>query len=205
MNQLLLGSSRYSSIFKVSNVGSLLPKLDYIIADEDLWKDYKKLKKKVLEKTLAEGETEPPVETPLVDSILDTGAAQKPDLFASQYGQNAMVIDTTSGGLGEGQYYLYMLNNNFGNGASEGNESSYCYRYLVDETAGTYLLADKERLEKNKSGGNVTPYQETYLYCKSEEETFEECDTRGKILKSFKVENGLKRVYKQDWKGFWFY
>lgn len=55
-NQLLLSSSKLSSVFKVSRVGSLLPSVDYIIADASQWKSYKGLKKKVLTKTLADGE-----------------------------------------------------------------------------------------------------------------------------------------------------
>lgn len=54
-NQLLLSSSKLSSVFKVSRVGSLLPSVDYIIADASQWKSYKGLKKKVLTKTLADG------------------------------------------------------------------------------------------------------------------------------------------------------
>lgn len=202
-NQLLLGSSRLSSIFKVSNTGSLVPKLDYIISDKKLWKDYKKLKKKVLEKALPEGATEPPEETPLVDSILDTGIKET-ELFTSQYGQNALVVQRDSA-LAEGQYYVYLLNNNDGAGAAKSNQNSYYYQYLVDETAGTYILAEKARLEKNHSGGNVTPWEESFLYCVSDKDTFLECDTGGKLIKSFRIKEDLYRVYKDEWKGFWFY
>lgn len=203
-NQLLLGSSKLSSIFKVNNVNSLMPRLDYIIGDKDLWKDYKRLKRKVLTKTLPEGATEPPQETPIIDSILET-KQEAPELFPSQYGQNALVLDKSSSALAEGQYYLEMLNNNAGRGAARGNESSYYYKYLVDETARTYILEEKQRLEKNTEGGNVTPYGESYLYCTSDNNTFLERDEQGKLIKSFQVEQALYRVYKKDWKGFWFY
>lgn len=207
-NQLLLSSSGLSSIFKVSNVNSLMPKLDYIISDKDLWKsDNKKqrkwLKKKILTKTLPEGASAPPEQTPLVNSILDT-KQETPDVFVSQYGQNALVIDQPSS-LAEGQYYLYLLNNNAGRGAAKENENSYYYRYLVDETAGTYILDQKDRLEKNAEGGNVTPFAESYLYCISDKKTFLECDTQGKTVKSFQTKQKIYRVYKNDWKGFWFY
>lgn len=203
-NQLLLSSSMMSSIFKVSNIGSLMPKLDYIIADRRLWKEKKKLRKKVLAKTVAEGETEPPVETSAVESILDTGEVEPPEPFTSQYGQNNMVLDRDSS-LAEGQYFVSLLNNNTGRGAAKGSESSYYYRYLVDENAGTYILVDKERLEKNESGGNVISFGDSYLYCRGDEDTFLECDDRGKLIKSFRTEEKLYRVYKDDWKGFWFY
>lgn len=203
-NQLLIGIPAISSIMKVSNVNGLIPKLDYIIADKDLWQDYgKKFRKKVLEKALPEGATEPPVETPLVDSIFGTEIEQ-PELFESQYGQNAMVIEKNSS-LAEGQYYLYMLNNNEGKGAAKGNKTSYYDRYLVDETAGTYILEDRQGLEKNAQGGNVTPFKESFLYCKSDSNTYLECDAKGKLIKSFRTKEKLYRVYKEDWKGFWFY
>lgn len=203
-NQLLIGLPAISSIIKVSNVNSLIPKLDYIIADKDLWQDYgKKFRKKVLEKALAEDATEPPQETPLVDSILETEIEQ-PELFESQYGQNALVIEQDSS-LAEGQYYLYLLNNNEGKGARRGNENSYYDRYLVDEAAGTYTLEDRQSLEKNVQGGNVTPFKESFLYCKSDDNTYLECDTKNKLIKSFRTKEKLYRVYKEDWKGFWFY
>ncbi len=207
VNQVLLGSSQLSSIFKYSNINSLMPKLDYVISDEDLWKSNNKKQRKwrrnkLLTKAVAEGETEPPIETPLVDSILEE--PEIPDLFQSQYGQNAMVLEKESS-LAEGQYLLEMLNNNSGAGAEKGNENSYYYRYLVDETTRTYVLDAKERLDKNKEGGNVTPFKESYLYAKSDENTFLEVDSKGKLIKSFQSQEQLYRVYKNDWKGFWFY
>ena len=52
-NKLLLSSKKLSSIFKVSNVGSILPKINYIIADKKLYKSYKGFKqKKVLTKSM---------------------------------------------------------------------------------------------------------------------------------------------------------
>lgn len=209
-NQLLLGSARYSAILKVSNVNSLMPKLDYMITDETIWnlsgkgKAKKRLRKKILTKALAEGQEVPAEETPLVDSILDTGKGEL-SLFPSQYGQNALVIDTKDSALAEGQYFVSMLNNNSGKGASKGNKNSYYYRYLVDEAAGTYILQDKERLEKNSTGGNVTSFEESFLYCKSQKKLFEECDREGKLVRSYAVRQKLYRVYKEDWKGFWFY
>lgn len=41
-------------------MGSLLPSVDYIIADASQWKSYKGLKKKVLTKTLADGKDPDP-------------------------------------------------------------------------------------------------------------------------------------------------
>ena len=209
-NQLLLGSSKYSTIMKVSNVNSLMPKLDYMMTDQKLWnisgkgKAMKRLRKKLLTKALADGQAEPTQATPIVNSILDSGKTNTPELFRSQYGQNALVVEKSSN-LAEGQYYVGMLNNNAGRGASGQKNNSYYYKYLVDESAGTYALLEKERLTWNEKGGNVTPYDESFLYCRSGDHIFEETGKDGRQIRSFHVKGILYRVYKNDWKGFWFY
>lgn len=210
INQLLLGSSKYSTIMKVSNVNSLMPKLDYMMTDQKLWnisgkgKAMKRLRKKLLTKALADGQAEPTQATPIVNSILDSGKTTTPELFRSQYGQNALVVEKSSN-LAEGQYYVGMLNNNAGRGASGQKNNSYYYKYLVDESAGTYALLEKERLTRNEKGGNVTPYDESFLYCRSGDHIFEETGKDGRQIRSFHVKGTLYRVYKNDWKGFWFY
>lgn len=209
-NQILLGSSKYSTIMKVSNVNSLMPKLDYMMTDQKLWnisgkgKAKKHLRKKILTKALAEGQAEPVQETPIVDSILDTGKTTTTELFRSQYGQNALVVEKRNN-LAEGQYYVSMLNNNAGRGVSGQRNNSYYYKYLVDETAGTYVLLEKERLPRSEKGGNVTPYEKSFLYCRSGNHIFEEIDKEGRQIRSFHIKGALYRVYKNDWKGFWFY
>ncbi len=210
INQLLLGSSKYSTIMKVSNVNSLMPKLDYMMTDQKLWnisgkgKAMKRLRKKLLTKALADGQAEPTQATPIVNSILDSGKTTTPELFRSQYGQNALVVEKSSN-LAEGQYYVGMLNNNAGRGTSGQKTNSYYYKYLVDESAGTYALLEKERLTWNEKGGNVTPYDESFLYCRSGDHIFEETGKDGRQIRSFHVKGTLYRVYKNDWKGFWFY
>lgn len=210
INQLLLGSSKYSTIMKVSNVNSLMPKLDYMMTDQKLWnisgkgKAMKRLRKKLLTKALADGQAEPTQATPIVNSILDSGKTTTPELFRSQYGQNALVVEKSSN-LAEGQYYVDMLNNNAGRGTSGQKNNSYYYKYLVDESAGTYALLEKERLTWNEKGGNVTPYDESFLYCRSGDHIFEETGKDGRQIRSFHVKGALYRVYKNDWKGFWFY
>lgn len=210
INQLLLGSSKYSTIMKVSNVNSLMPKLDYMMTDQKLWnisgkgKAMKRLRKKLLTKALADGQAEPTQATPIVNSILDSGKTTTPELFRSQYGQNALVVEKSSN-LAEGQYYVGMLNNNAGRGTSGQKNNSYYYKYLVDESAGTYALLEKERLTWNEKGGNVTPYDESFIYCRSGDHIFEETGKDGRQIRSFHVKGALYRVYKNDWKGFWFY
>jgi hypothetical protein len=210
-NQLLLSSEKYSAIFKISNANSLMPKLDYVLTDVKLWnisgksKAQKRLRRKILTKALAEGQEAPAEETPLVNSILDT-TVEETELFDSQYGQSGIVLEqTASGEEGTSAYSVYMLNNNTGTGSSKNNKNSYYYRYQIDENAGTYVLEEKQRVEKNTTGGNVTPLEEGLLYCRAAQNLFQEEDTDGKLIQSYKTKQNLYRVTKSDWKGFWFY
>lgn len=49
-NQLLISSQALSSIFKVNNVNSLMPRVDYIISNKSIWNDFKGLKRKCLQR-----------------------------------------------------------------------------------------------------------------------------------------------------------
>ncbi len=182
-NQLLISSAGLSSILKVSQVGSLLPKVNYIIGDPKLWNDYKKWKKLVLTKDLGEEES-----------------AQKKD-FAYQYGQNSMTYHAKAT---EGQYTLELLNNNAGRGAG-GDAHSYYYRYQVDENEGTYGLQTMEALAQTKSNGNVAVEEDVIIYCNSDAKVVQETDKSGKLIRKFTYPYSLYRAYKSDWKGFWFY
>lgn len=201
-NKLLLSSESLSSIFKISNVNSLLPKVDYIIADKKIWKKYKSLKKKVLKKALPQSDdaTATPEPTPEVKSIL--GGSKKQELFKSQYGQN-YIRKTKSSSLADGQYYLTMLNNNSGKGASP-DDKSYYYRYLVDETTKTYMMSYRKAFSQTKKDGNVSKKGDIYLYCDADSRSFQESDDDGKLIRKFKINKKIKRVYKNDWKNFWF-
>ncbi|MCI5500584.1 MAG: aryl-sulfate sulfotransferase [Lachnospiraceae bacterium] len=203
-NKLLLSSQKLSSIFKVSSVNSLLPKIDYIISDSKIWKNNKKLKRKVLKKAAMESAdaTPTPEPTETFKSILDTKKS-KPDIFPSQYGQNA-IKRTSSSSLAEGQYYLSMLNNNSGS-YSKGGGKSYYYSYIVDENARTYMLSSKKAFNKTSKNGNVVKKDGIYLYCDSGKRCFSESDDDGKLIKKFNYDTGIYRVYKKDWKNFWFY
>ena len=203
-NKLLLSSQKLSSIFKVSSVNSLLPKIDYIISDSKIWKNNKTLKRKVLKKAAMEsGDATPtPEPTETIKSIFDTKKS-KPDIFPSQYGQNA-IKRTTSSSLAEGQYYLTMLNNNSGS-YSKGGGKSYYYSYIVDENARTYMLSSKKAFNKTGKNGNVVKKDGIYLYCDSGKRCFSESDEDGKLIKKFNYDKGIYRVYKKDWKNFWFY
>lgn len=187
-NQLLISSAGLSAVFKVSQISSLLPKVDYIIGDPKLWKDYKNYQKKVLAKDTGEEEG------------ADENSSKKKD-FAYQYGQNSMSYQKKSA---EGQYYLEFLNNNAGKGAGTGDRSYY-YRYQVDETAGTYQLKSSKELAKVAADGNVIVEDDVIIFCNSDSHLLQETDTEGKLIRQFTCPDRVYRAYKSDWKGFWFY
>ncbi len=198
-NEMLLSAKNLSSLIKVSNIGSLIPRIDYIIADKKLYEPYKSLSKKVLKKSAGEEEAEEPEETPVVNNILHK--EKKPDPFEAQFGQEAVTYQARST---EGQSYISLLNANTGNGA-KANGEAYYYRYLVDETAKTYELRDKTALDQTKKDGNVTAEKDIYIYCCSDGKYFVEGDWNDRMIRRFNLEKRPYRVYKKDFKGFWFY
>lgn len=196
-NKLLLSSRKLSSIFHVSNVGSLLPKVNYIIADKKIYDGYKNLQKKVLTKASQEEESEPTA-TPAVRNILKKPVV--PDPFMSQYGQEALGYRKRSA---EGQYDLTMFSNNAGTGA-KGDGSSYYLSFRVDETTNTYQLKIKNRVEGNQKDGNYILNGSQYIYCHSDAKSFKEADTTGRLIREYATQTRPYRVCKRDFKDFWF-
>lgn len=194
-NELLISAKKLSSIIKLSSAGSLLPKIDYIIADKKIYKNYKSLSKKVLAKATEEDSAEPE-ETPR------TNILKKPvikDPFESQYGQEAITYRSGA----EGQYELAMLSANVGNGVkSDGN--SYYVRFTVDETLMSYNQKGRQEFDQTKKDGNIIPTRDGYIYCCSDSGSFVETDNTGKLIKQFITEQRPYRVQKNDFKGFWF-
>ncbi len=196
-NKLLLSSRKLSSVFHVSNVGSLLPKLNYIIADKKIYGSYKNLQKKVLAKASEEGESEP-TSTPAIRNILKKPVV--PDPFMSQYGQEAIGYKKRSA---EGQYDLTMFSNNVGTGA-KANGNSYYLSFRVDETTNTYQLKIKNKVEGNQKDGNYILDGDQYIYCHSDAKSFKEADTTGRLIREYATPTRPYRVCKKDFKDFWF-
>ena len=144
-NQLLLSSKNLSSIFKVSSIGSLMPKLNYIIADKDIYKKYSsRLQKKLL--TKYESESAEATEEP-VTNILKT--PKKKDPFISFFGPATISYKKK----GEGKYTLKVFSAKAGNSA-KGNGKSYYLNYEVDEVEGTYDLKKKYAVAQTLADGN---------------------------------------------------
>lgn len=197
-NKLLLSSKKLSSIFKVSNIGSLIPKLNYIIADKKLYKDYsKRFQKKVLDKYEDESAAAEATEEP-VKNILKK--PEKKDPFLSFFEPETISYKKKGS---EGQYTLKVFTAKAGY-KEKGDGNSYYLSYVVDEVAGTYDLKKKYKAAQTKKDGNYILDDDQYIYCCSDGGFFTESDTTGRSLKDFTTTKRPYRVYKKDFKRFWF-
>ena len=141
---VLLSSRETLTIIKVDNIYDG-PVVSYMIGEKDFWKD-----------------------TSYVSLLLN----KKGD-FTIQGGQHTITYETDES-LADGQYYLYMFDNNIGisetrpdydwssiglkvSSAVDGKNSKY-YKYLVDENEGTFELVDSFKVPYS---GYVSSAQET--------------------------------------------
>ncbi|MCD8382192.1 MAG: aryl-sulfate sulfotransferase [Clostridiales bacterium] len=145
--------------------------------------------------------------------------------FSLQAGQHCVeVVEDES--LEEGQYYLYMFNNNFTkcssrgydysqddnyygtySAVSESDAESYVYVYLIDETEGTFELACSLPVAYSAYVSSVQLLDNGNILVDSGFSfTAAEYDSDGELIQSL---NGTGdkwwyRVLKYDYSGFWF-
>lgn len=219
VDQLLISSRELSSIIKINHIHSKMPSIGYILADKGIWKASSN-RDKVYEKSYKEGE-EPQETEPLVESILDT-KEKKPEPFASHFGQTQIEVEKSEE-LGEGQYYLYVLNNNYGEWETRpvfdfdrryeevgtknrDADASYYYRYIVDEAAGTYYLDNSEKLPYIGKQGHIQYMDEEHqiLLTVTDKKHFFVMDDEGKVLYNYQLEEEPAQVIKEDFMNFWF-
>ena len=189
---VLLSSRETSTIIKVDNIYDG-PVVSYIIGEKDFWKD-----------------------TSYVSLLLN----KKGD-FTIQGGQHTITYETDES-LSDGQYYLYMFDNNIGisetrpdydwssiglkvSSAVDGKNSKY-YKYLVDENEGTFELVDSFKVPYS---GYVSSAQETgdnVLVDSGLKGTFTEYDVDHKAIVTYKMdyEKFIYRVFKYKFDGFYF-
>lgn len=189
---LILSSRETSTIIRVNNVFKE-PKLAWFISDEIAWKGTD-YEKLMLKK---EGD------------------------FPSQAGQHTTTwVEDPE--LPEGQYYLYLYNNNYavnhaypdldltgipGVGSyGKAAEYSYYYKYLVDENEGTYSLVQKIELPYSSIVSSAQEYGGNIITCSGMAGLFEEYTNDGRQIARFfmDVELFTYRVFKYDMKGIWF-
>lgn len=184
--QIILSSRETSTIFKISNLYQS-PKIDYMIGADKFWSGTG------------------------YENLL---FAKEGD-FAIQGGQHSVtyVKDET---LRDGQYYLYMYNNNIGysetrpdfdwssvgltnTAAKEGN-TSYYYKYLVDENARTFQLVESFKVPYSGYVGSVQELDGNIITDSGFTGEFREYDEKHHLLASYKMgmEKFIYRVYKYE-------
>ena len=140
--------------------------------------------------------------------------------FTGQAGQHTITVEKDED-LQEGQYYLYMFNNNFGNSATipdfdwdqypgvgtydEGDASKY-YKYLVDEEAGTYELVQEFDLPYSSIVSSVQQMGGNIPFSSGRSKCFGEYDEDGNMIKTFTydADRYAYRVMKYDFEGFYY-
>lgn len=210
-SDILVSSGELSSIMKIKSVTSGYPKIGYIISDRSIWKksNYKKyllLKGAYVKKKWYN---------------LDGGTETQEEgvhNFTCQFGQNS-VISHLGNNLDEEQYYVTMLNNNYGYSeaypavnwsktASTGTKgkpagNSRYYEYLVDEKAGYYGLKKSYDLPYTQQGGSVYWNGTNTIVNSMGNKTFGEYDQNGKLIREYALK--AYRIYKYDMKNIWYY
>ena len=193
-DNVLVGSRELNSIIKVDRVREN-PKIAYIISDPTFW-----------------------TKTAYADLLLGQKGS-----FTNHVGQyNVTYLKDKS--LGNGQYYIHIYNNNYGNSTSYPNfdytainsvgtndkaaENSYYYRYLVDETAGTYELVDSVPVPYSSQLGSTQEVDGNRVICSGSIGVFGEYDSDGNLIAEYKVAvpegESLYRVFKYKMDGYWF-
>lgn len=212
-SDIVVSSRELSSIIKIRSITSEYPKIGYLISDKAFWqktkyKKYLLLKGAYLDKKWynLDGDT----------SGLEEGVKD----FTVQFGQNGVTYEMGKG-LGEEQYYLSMLNNNYrvsktvpnikyadntGVGtAKSAAANSYYYEYIVDEKEGYYGLKRSCKIPYTATGGNVFRVEGNgnMVINVMGGKTFGEYDKDGQLIRKYSLK--AYRVYKYDMKNIWFY
>lgn len=191
-DSIILSSRETSSIIKLKNISST-PEIDYIIGDKDFWKD-----------------------TGYKDYVYE-----KKGNFTIQGGQHAVTYETDDS-LKNGQYYLTMFNNNIGisetrpdydwssiglteSSATKG-ETSYYYKYLVDENAGTFQLVDSFKVPYSGYVSSIQNLQNHTVVDSGFKGIFAEYDDKHQKIVSYKLDTEMfvYRVFKYTFQGFYF-
>ncbi|MFA9463218.1 MAG: aryl-sulfate sulfotransferase [Velocimicrobium sp.] len=187
-DSVLVSARELSGILKIRNISSVNPTIEYIIGDASLWKKQGKTKG-LLTKYVDPNNT----------TTLNT------DPFLSQYGQSSLALSTIDEQYpsNETQYYLTMFDNNY---KKKKTDTSYYYKYYVDETAGTYDLAKTFKIPYSTYESSVQEYAGNIIVNSGTDCSVGEYDTEGGLISQLKynVETYTYRVMKFDFKNFWF-
>ena len=189
---LILSSRELSTIIRVNNIYDN-PSVEYIIAEPSVW------------------------EGTGYEDLLLTQIGE----FSNTGGQHTVTY-LPDDSLEEGQYYLYMFNNNYGISVTwpeydwttidgigipgKRPEGSYYYIYLVDDNAGTYELVDSFLVPYSRIVASAQHYEDHIIVCSGVNGTYGEYAADGTLLAEFKmdVDEFTYRSMKYSMNEFWF-
>ncbi|WP_186763861.1 aryl-sulfate sulfotransferase [Planomicrobium sp. CPCC 101079] len=193
-DSMILSSRETSAIMKISGIYDN-PAIDYLIGNEGVWAG-----------------------TEFEDKLLT-----KSGDFEGQSGQHSVTY-LEDDSLPEGQYYLYMFNNNYwwylsrpdydgptnakASLAREANEEDHSqfYKYLVDEKAGTYQLVQQFDVPYSSIVSSAQIYGDSIIIDSGVSKILGEYDTEGNLLAQFPYEADrfTYRIFKDTFEGYWF-
>ena len=195
-DSIIVSSRETSSIIKIDKV-STKPTLTYIIGEETFWQD---------------------------TDYAKYNLAKIGD-FPSSGGQHTVTY-VKDDSLPDGQYYIYMFNNNGGVSSTtdydwsripgmvtelaskDTSNKSYYQKYLVDEKAGTYKLVKRFAVPYSGYISSAEEYSDGTIVTESGiKGTWCVYDSDGTLLRDYtmKINSAfIYRVFKYDFKGFWF-
>lgn len=193
-NSLILSARENSTIIKVDDIYTQ-PTINYLIGIHDVW-------------TGTEGENL---------------RLEKSSEFPSQAGQHSVTY-VADDSLPEGQYYLYMYNNNYwwyesrpdytGAVIRETSETfeandqdrSKFTKYIVDENNRSYDLVQEFDVPYSSIVSNAQMTGDSIIVNSGMAKTLEEYSTEGDLLAQFNYEASLLayRVFKETFDGYWF-
>lgn len=188
---LVLSSREQSTVIKMKNIYKS-PSIDYLIHGGSLYEGTG-LKKYQLKKS---------------------------GTFVAQAGQHTITYEKDDS-LEDGQYYLYMFNNNYGSssaytsfdwslypgtGEFESGTKSMYYKYLVDENKGTYKLVSSFALPYSSIVSSVQHYHGNITYSSGMDKSYGEYDSKGNLIGKFTydADKYAYRVLKYDFKNYWY-
>lgn len=193
-DSIIISSRETSTILKIDSINKD-PKIDYMIGSSNFWKE----------------------------SGYDDLLLQQVGSFSLQAGQHCVTYQSDDS-LKEGQYYLYMYNNNNtcattqpnysyqsdsqyqNTGVATKGENSYYYKYLVDENTRSFTLVSSIAVAYSGYVSSSQEYQDNIIIDSGSAFTVYEYDSNHRLIQSLQGNGGkwLYRVFKYDYKGFWF-
>ena len=196
---VILSSRETSTIIKINDLETN-PSIDYLIGEESFWSD-----------------------TEYADYLLMLTSE-----FSNTGGQHSVTY-MRDDSLEDGQYYLYLFNNNYGvsttrsdydwtqiegietklatEGDTEIDSVSYFYQYLVDENEGTYSLVQSFEIPYSGIVSSVQRVDDYIITDSGMQGVLGIYDAQGNLLKQYKSMLNKKyiyRIYYYDFDGFYF-